>query len=259
VLAAELPAALEPAARALAMIVRPLIDFALTARAAPAPLTDHLALLRRTLAATIHPDTPDEEAALGDAFGTLERIGASAPPDLRVGYAVAAELVRERLPAGHLQARQRAPEGVTIAAFAPLHALPFRVIFAVGLDERVFPSAEGFSALDLRTGARQPGDVTPREQDEYLFLETLLSARERLRLSYVARDAAPASARIRRRRCSRCATCSRRAAAATLVARSRARPAARAARGRRGCAVIPAAARERQAAALGQSCGAPPG
>ena len=215
VLAAELPAALEPAARALAMIVRPLIDFALTARAAPAPLADHLALLRRTLAAAIHPDGADEEAALGDAFGTLERIGASAPPELRVGFAVAAELVRERLAAGHLQARQRAPEGVTIAAFAPLHALPFRVIFAVGLDERVFPSAEGWSALDLRTAARQAGDVTPREQDEYMFLETLLAARERLYLSYVNRDAAtgerkdPSSALIalrdvlRRRRAAR--------------------------------------------------------
>ncbi len=248
VVAAELPAALEPAARALAMIVRPLIDFALTARAAPAPLADHLALLRRTLAATIHPDTPDEEAALGDAFGTLERIGASAPPDLRVGFAVAAELVRERLPAGHLQARQRAPEGVTIAAFAPLHALPFRVIFAVGLDERVFPSAEGFSALDLRSGARQPGDVTPREQDEYMFLETLLAARERLYLSYVRRDAAtgerkdPSSALIALRDVLR-------------GAEPLARPDPPLLRHQDDdvCAVIPAAAAERRAAATGQS------
>ena len=54
----------------------------------------------------------------------------------------------------------------------------------------MFPSAEGFGALDLRAGARQPGDVTPREQDEYIFLETLLAARERLYLSYVRRDAA---------------------------------------------------------------------
>jgi exodeoxyribonuclease V gamma subunit len=248
VLAAELPAALEPAARALALIVRPLIDFALTARAAPALLADHLALLRRTLAATIHPDTPDEEAALGDAFGTLERIGASAPPDLRVGFAVVAELVRDRLAAGHLQARQRAPEGVTVAAFAPLHALPFRVIFAVGLDERVFPSAEGFRTLDLRAAARQPGDVTPREQDEYMFLETLLAARERLYLSYVRRDAAtgerkdPSSALIALRDVLR--------GAEALV---RPDPPLLRSHDDDVCAVIPAAAAERRAAATGRS------
>ena len=119
----------------------------------------------------------------------LEGIAAAAPPQLAVGFGVVAELVRTRLAAvGH---RGRAAEGVTIATFAPLRALPFRVVFMLGLDERVFPSAAGFDRLDLRGAAPapQPGDVTPREQDEYVFLETLLSARERLTLSYVARDA----------------------------------------------------------------------
>ena len=248
VLAAELPSALEPAARALALIVRPLIDFALTARDAQATLAEHLALLRRTLAATIHPDTPDEEAALGDVFATLERIAAGAPPELRVGFAVAAELVRARLAAGHLQARQRAPEGVTVAAFAPLHALPFRVIFAVGLDERVFPSSERFGALDLRAAARLPGDVTPREQDEYMFLETLLAARERLYLSYVRRDAAtgerkdPSSALIALRDVLRGSEALMRPEPPLLRHQDDA-----------VCAVIPAAAAERRAAATGRS------
>ena len=186
-LAAELPAGAEPAARALGIIARELIDFARTARALIAPVARFMALLRRTLAATIRPASPEEQAALGDCFALLERIAAAAPPDLEVGYGVAAELVRARL--GTAQRRSRTPEGVAVATFAPLRALPFRIVFMLGLDERVFPSPAGFGALDLRAAAPQPGDVTPREQDEYVFLETLLSARERLYLSYIGRDA----------------------------------------------------------------------
>jgi exodeoxyribonuclease V gamma subunit len=42
--------------------------------------------------------------------------------------------------------------------------------------------------LDLRAAGRQAGDVDRREQDLYMFLETLLSARDHVVLSYVARD-----------------------------------------------------------------------
>jgi len=186
-LAAELSAGAEPAARALGIIARELIDFARTARALTAPIATFMALLRRTLTATIRPDGDEEQAVLRDCFAVLERIAQAAPPDVEVGFAVAAELVRARL--GTARPRRRTPEGVTVASLAPLRALTFRTVFVVGLDERIFPSPEGFGALDLRAAAPQPGDVTPRERDEYLFLETLLSARERLRLSYVGRDA----------------------------------------------------------------------
>ena len=42
--------------------------------------------------------------------------------------------------------------------------------------------------MDLRLSRRKAGDVTPTERDRYLFLETLLAARERIGLSYTARD-----------------------------------------------------------------------
>ena len=92
-----------------------------------------------------------------------------------------------------------------------------------------------------------------------MFLETLLSARERLTLSYVARDAvtgeprAPSSvveallelAEPNRARRQRPTVATRR--------RSRARPPLARHEDPAACAVIPAAARERQAAALGAS------
>ena len=253
VLAAELPPGAEPAARALGTIVRELCDFARTARALTAPIPAFMALLRRTLTATIRPEGDDEQAVLRDCLAILERVAETAPPDLEVGFAVATELVRARL--GAARPRRRTPEGVTVASLAPLRALTFRTVFVVGLDERIFPSAEGFGALDLRAAAVQPGDVTPRERDEYLFLETLQSARERLRLSYVGRDAVtgegkdPSSTVL--------ALCDVLASGpdGDRVVRELTRKSPPLARHEDDdvCAVFPAAARERQAATLGRS------
>jgi exodeoxyribonuclease V gamma subunit len=253
VLAAELSAGAEGAARALGIIARELIAFARSARAMIAPIPAFMELLRRALTATIRPEGDEEQAVLRDCFGILERVAETAPPDLDVGFAVAAELVKARL--GAARPRRRGPEGVTVATLAPLRALSFRTVFVVGLDERVFPSAQGFSALDLRGAAPQPGDVTPREQDEYLFLETLQSARERLRLSYVGRDAVtgerkdPSSTLL--------AFCDALASGADgerLVGEitRKSPPLARHEDGE-ACDVVPAAARERRAVGLGRS------
>ncbi len=244
VLAADLPAALEPAARALGLIARGLIAYAQAAAAGPATFANFATLLRRTITATILPAAADEEAALGDALAAIERVTALLPPDLEISFRVAADLVKARLGAG--RGHHHSPEGVTVASFVPMRALPFRIVFVVGLDERVFPAPEGQAALDLRAGSREAGDVTPREQDEYMFLETLLSARQRLYLSYVGRDAVTGEAKN---------PSSTLLAFREVIPTTIERPMPPLARhlDDAACAVIPGAARERQAAALSRS------
>ncbi|HXU61581.1 MAG TPA: exodeoxyribonuclease V subunit gamma [Polyangia bacterium] len=244
-LPAELSAAAEPAGRALCLLARELIAYADAAQRGPAPFADHAALLRRVLADTILPATPDEEAALGDLFSAIERAQAAVPAALPIHFRVASDLIQKRL--GDVPRLGRPPEGVTVASFVPMRALPFHTIYVAGLDEGVFPSPSGWGALDLRGGVRRAGDVTPREQDQHMFLETLLAARRRLVLSYVARDPVTGDPR----------------APASVVEEVRAvlggsgherppRPAARHADDG-AVAVMPAAARERRAVALGQS------
>ena len=190
-------------------------------------------------------------------MAAIERVAALVPPTLEMSFRTAAELVKQRLDGG--PSHHRSPEGVTVASFVPMRALPFRIIFVVGLGERVFPAPDGLPAIDLRGGQRLPGDVTPREQDEYMFLETLLSARDRIYLSYVARDAVTGE---RTNPCSTIAALLDTVAPGALseanpegAVPSLIRPVAALARhlDDAACAVIPAAARERQAAALGQS------
>ncbi len=267
VLPFDLPPGLEPSARALGIVARELIAFAHAARGAPAPFETHAALLRRTIAETIFPEPGDEEAALGDALRALADIAAFVPADLPVSFRVAAELVKARL--GGTPRRHRSPEGVTVASFVPMRALPFRMIFVAGLDERVFPAADGARALDLRAQAPRPGDVSAREQDQHMFLETLLAAREQLTLSYVARDAVTGEPRgassvvealLDLAEPNRAAQAQSEGAPAEGAPSEgapsdilRACPPLARHEDPAACAVIPAAARERRAAALGAS------
>ena len=141
-----------------AIIARELIDFARTARGGDGAGAAFMALLRRTLAATIHPAGDEEEAALRACFAVLERHrGDRAARRSTSGTRVAAELVRARLARRRAAAGAARPRRHGRGACAPLRALTFRTVFVVGLDERVFPSAQGFGALDLRARGAAAG------------------------------------------------------------------------------------------------------
>ncbi len=121
------------------------------------------------------------------ALSDLDEVAASLG-GRAVSYRVAAELSRARLERIGGERGQHLARGVAVASFVPMRAIPFRAIFLVGLGHGAFPGAARRHELDLRAARRLPGDVSPREQDLYMFLETLLGARERLVLSYVARN-----------------------------------------------------------------------
>jgi exodeoxyribonuclease V gamma subunit len=153
-------------------------------------LPEWLELIRGFVAAYVCP--ADEIGATGvartlRALSDLDDVAASLG-DRAVSYRVAAELCRARLRRIGGERGQHLARGVAVASFVPMRAIPFRAIFLVGLCHGAFPSAPRRDELDLRAARRLPGDVSPREQDLYMFLETLLGARERLVLSYVARD-----------------------------------------------------------------------
>lgn len=74
---------------------------------------------------------------------------------------------------------------VTICAMVPLRSLPFRVIAVLGLDDGVFPRQQKAAPFDLVARHGRPGDRSRRLDDRYLFLETLMAARQVLYLSYV--------------------------------------------------------------------------
>ncbi|MFO0678584.1 MAG: hypothetical protein U0169_18760 [Polyangiaceae bacterium] len=143
------------------------------------------ARLSRFVATYVHAEDDDDTRELlacvraFDVLRDLDLDGRS------IGFALARELAAPALGASPFG---RGRGGVVVSSFVPMRALPFRHVFVVGLGEGLFPATTAPSPMDLRAVARVRGDVSPRDRDRYMFLETLLLARESLTLSWVARD-----------------------------------------------------------------------
>ncbi len=73
---------------------------------------------------------------------------------------------------------------VTFCALKPMRSIPFRVICMLGLDDTAFPRRDHPLSFDLMAQKPRRGDRATRDDDRYLFLEALFSARETLYLSY---------------------------------------------------------------------------
>jgi len=118
----------------------------------------------------------------------LESLGGADLQGAEISYLIARDLLYERLAKLDSARGQHQADGVVVSLLQPMRAVPFRVIFILGLGEGSFPGGVRDDPLDLRQAQRRAGDVSPSERDRYLFLETLLSAREALYLSYLSRD-----------------------------------------------------------------------
>jgi exodeoxyribonuclease V gamma subunit len=80
------------------------------------------------------------------------------------------------------------PQGlITFATPEQLQGLPFRVICFLGLNRGSLPRPDTDHELNLLAEDPQLGDPSLRRADRELFLDSLLSARERLFLSYTGR------------------------------------------------------------------------
>jgi len=78
--------------------------------------------------------------------------------------------------------------GVTFCGMRPMRSLPFKVICVLGLHDRAFPRREQPAEFDRMREQWRPGDPRKGTEDRYLFLETLLCARQVFYLSYLGRD-----------------------------------------------------------------------
>lgn len=78
--------------------------------------------------------------------------------------------------------------GVNFCSLAPMRSLPFQVICLIGMNEGSFPREQPILSFDLMGRQFRFGDRSRRADDRYLFLETLISVRRHLYISYVGRS-----------------------------------------------------------------------
>ncbi len=187
-------------AESLGALDRLLLEIAALDRAARLPArasawVARLQLMLDRLFAAGYPDDDEREALLQlrACIQELASETAAAELDPELDFTVVRDLLGKRLAA--VSARQRLLlGGITFCGMVPQRAIPFRMIAVLGLNEGDYPRAPARDGLDLMQVQRRLGDRDVRDDDRYLFLETLMSARDALHLSYVgegARDARP--------------------------------------------------------------------
>ncbi len=75
--------------------------------------------------------------------------------------------------------------GVTVSSFLPMRSIPFKIIYILGMNEGDFPSENDRSSLNLRNLKVFWNDIDRRYMDNFLFLEAIFSAGEKVYISYV--------------------------------------------------------------------------
>ncbi len=153
------------------------------------PASRWATVLRERLDALLRIDRTDADA--GAALSVLHRaIAQLATEPARNGedpalrLPVVRELLRDALAAA--PERQRfLMGGITFCGMVPQRAIPFDMVCVLGLDEGAFPRRTPDGGIDLMTRLRRIGDRDVPSDDRYLFLETVMSARRRLHLSYI--------------------------------------------------------------------------
>jgi exodeoxyribonuclease V gamma subunit len=157
--------------------------------ARPRQLSEWRDELRALLADFIATDD-DSARELADVRGVIEEIGEVAG---QAGFTERVELVVLR---SWLSARLAKEEkglgfmtgGVTFCAMLPMRSIPFRVVALMGMNDGAFPRQGRPPGFDLIARNPRRGDRSLRDEDRYLFLESILSARDALYLSYVGQS-----------------------------------------------------------------------
>lgn len=138
-------------------------------------------------AQALQADEIDAIAHLRQTIVALEEIAAAAGPEQPAPFPA----IREHLVAALSQATARGrflTGGVTFCALKPMRSIPARVIWLLGMDDGVFPRRGEPLQFDLMSKKRRLGDRSPREDDRALFLEAIISAREKLCISTIGRS-----------------------------------------------------------------------
>jgi exodeoxyribonuclease V gamma subunit len=146
-------------------------------------------VLIELIATYVIPADQTDEHVRDLIAGAIDSICADGIRSEPVPYEVAQELALARIAEVEAEQGTYAESGVVVGSVTALRSIPFRVVFMLGLGEADFPAREPRDPLDLRQAHRRAGNVSPAERDRYMFLETLLAARDRIYLSYVARNA----------------------------------------------------------------------
>ncbi|MEG1201488.1 MAG: exodeoxyribonuclease V subunit gamma [Comamonas sp.] len=111
-----------------------------------------------------------------------------------VPLSVLREVWLSGMDAGNLNQRFMAGS-VSFCSLMPMRAIPFKLVCLLGMNDGAYPRPVSVLDFDLMRQEYRPGDRSRRDDDRYLLLEAVLSAREQLYISWVGRSIRDSSER----------------------------------------------------------------
>ena len=153
------------------------------------PLEEWLPVCRDMLNAFFLPDAETEAAMtlIEQQWQAIIAEGLGA----QYGDAVPLSLLRDELAQRLDQERisQRFLAGpVNICTLMPMRSIPFKVVCLLGMNDGVYPRQLAPLGFDLMSQKPKRGDRSRRDDDRYLFLKALISAQQKLYISYIGRS-----------------------------------------------------------------------
>lgn len=77
---------------------------------------------------------------------------------------------------------------INFCTLMPMRSVPFKIVCLLGMNDGVYPRMAPPLGFDLISRHGRLGDRSRRNDDRYLFLEALLSAEQKLYISYIGHD-----------------------------------------------------------------------
>lgn len=155
----------------------------------PCSLSEWAVRLRRMLTALVTADVVDshELTLVSTVFDRLPELQQLSGHTDAIPFPLVKSWLNSRL--DHEQKGLGFMTGaVTFCAMLPMRSIPFKVIALLGMNDGEFPRRNRADGFDLISRYPRRGDRSLRDEDRYLFLETLLSVRHTLYISYIGQS-----------------------------------------------------------------------
>jgi len=140
----------------------------------------------RTLVLSMMEKTHDNEADMVFLLHTIDafvRDGEMAGYSRKIDFFVVRDIIEGKLDKTIAQGSFLAGS-LTFCNLMPMRSIPFKVVVLMGMDEAGFPRKPMVTGFDLIKKYPRKGDKQEPEEDRNLFLESLLSARDRLIITH---------------------------------------------------------------------------
>ena len=127
-----------------------------------------------------------EHHAIFKALDTINQQQQLAEFEQPIAFSILKKIVRDLLESASDE--RFMTRGITFCALVPMRSVPFKMVALLGMNDGGFPRQEQRHSFDKMATDTKKGDRSVRDEDRYLFLESILAARQRLYISYIGQS-----------------------------------------------------------------------